>query len=127
MTPSRPAPSRRGSSSRATGAAPWPAPAAGVRFNRIAYAAAHVVAEQVALPPGYTLLFSGQFEFWEKTLPRPVSSKLVSSQVTVAEPDSGRTRISSGPVAQVCDPPGGRVSGNCAASKRWIQRRSGAP
>ena len=26
----------------------------------------------VALPPGYTLLFSGQFEFWEKTIPRLV-------------------------------------------------------
>jgi Cu(I)/Ag(I) efflux system membrane protein CusA/SilA len=34
--------------------------------------ARRVVAEQVPLPPGYTLLFSGQFEFWEKTLPRLV-------------------------------------------------------
>jgi Cu(I)/Ag(I) efflux system membrane protein CusA/SilA len=32
--------------------------------------ARRVIAEQVSLPPGYTLLFSGQFEFWEKTLPR---------------------------------------------------------
>ncbi len=32
--------------------------------------ARRVVAEQVRLPPGYTVVFSGQFEAWEKTLPR---------------------------------------------------------
>jgi copper/silver efflux system protein len=32
--------------------------------------ARQVVARQVDLPQGYTLVFSGQFEFWEKTLPR---------------------------------------------------------
>jgi Cu(I)/Ag(I) efflux system membrane protein CusA/SilA len=32
--------------------------------------ARQTVARRVSLPPGYTLLFSGQFEFWEKTIPR---------------------------------------------------------
>src|SRR5439155_17596320 len=29
-----------------------------------------VIARDVPLPAGYTLVFSGQFEFWEKTIPR---------------------------------------------------------
>jgi copper/silver efflux system protein len=36
--------------------------------------ARRVVTESVPLPPGYTMLFSGQFEFWEKTLPRLVAA-----------------------------------------------------
>ncbi len=32
--------------------------------------AREVVAKQVHLPTGYTLIFAGQFEFWEKTIPR---------------------------------------------------------
>ena len=29
-------------------------------------------------PPGYTLVFSGQFEFWEKTLPRLVAASVMA-------------------------------------------------
>jgi Cu(I)/Ag(I) efflux system membrane protein CusA/SilA len=36
--------------------------------------ARRVVARDVPLPPGYTLVFSGQFEFWEKTLPRLIAA-----------------------------------------------------
>ena len=36
------------------------------------------VAQQVDLPPGYTLVFSGQFEFWEKTLPRLVAASVMA-------------------------------------------------
>lgn len=32
--------------------------------------ARRTVARDLPLPPGYTLVFSGQFEFWEKTIPR---------------------------------------------------------
>ncbi|MFO0831772.1 MAG: efflux RND transporter permease subunit [Phycisphaerales bacterium] len=34
--------------------------------------ARNTVAEKVPLPPGYSVVFSGQFEFWEKTIPRLV-------------------------------------------------------
>ena len=40
--------------------------------------ARRVVADEVALPPGYTLLFSGQFEFWEKTVPRLIVAGLLT-------------------------------------------------
>ncbi|MFN2377341.1 MAG: efflux RND transporter permease subunit [Candidatus Binatia bacterium] len=40
--------------------------------------ARRVVAEQVPLPAGYTLLFSGQFEFWEKTLPRLIAAGVLT-------------------------------------------------
>ena len=40
--------------------------------------ARRVVAEQVTLPPGYTVLWSGQFEFWEKTLPRLVAAGVLT-------------------------------------------------
>ena len=36
--------------------------------------ARRVVAEAVPMPPGYSLRFSGQFEIWEKTLPRLVAA-----------------------------------------------------
>ncbi|MCC6230337.1 MAG: efflux RND transporter permease subunit [Phycisphaerales bacterium] len=36
--------------------------------------ARRIVARDVPLPAGYTLVFSGQFEFWEKTLPRLVAA-----------------------------------------------------
>ncbi|HEY2774512.1 MAG TPA: efflux RND transporter permease subunit [Candidatus Binatia bacterium] len=40
--------------------------------------ARRVVAEQVPLPPGYTLLWSGQFEFWEKTIPRLIVAGILT-------------------------------------------------
>jgi Cu(I)/Ag(I) efflux system membrane protein CusA/SilA len=40
--------------------------------------ARRVVAEAAPLPPGYTLLFSGQFEFWEKTLPRLIAAGVLT-------------------------------------------------
>src|SRR6185369_3471400 len=40
--------------------------------------ARRVVAQQVVLPPGYTLLWSGQFEFWEKTIPRLVAAGVLT-------------------------------------------------
>jgi len=36
------------------------------------------VAEQLALPPGYSLVFSGQFEYWEKTLPRLIAVGIIT-------------------------------------------------
>lgn len=41
------------------------------------------VAEQVPLPPGYTRLFSGQFEFWEKTVPKLVAASILTLLVIV--------------------------------------------
>jgi Cu(I)/Ag(I) efflux system membrane protein CusA/SilA len=40
--------------------------------------ARRVVSRDVALPPGYTLVFSGQFEFWEKTLPRLIAASALA-------------------------------------------------
>lgn len=40
--------------------------------------ARRVVARDAALPPGYTLVFSGQFEFWEKTLPRLIAASVLA-------------------------------------------------
>ncbi|MFO0833751.1 MAG: efflux RND transporter permease subunit [Phycisphaerales bacterium] len=40
--------------------------------------ARRVVTKDVPLPPGYTLVFSGQFEFWEKTLPRLVAASTLA-------------------------------------------------
>ena len=40
--------------------------------------ARRVVADAVALPPGYSLRFSGQFEFWEEAVPRLVAASLVT-------------------------------------------------
>ncbi len=40
--------------------------------------ARRVVAEKVELPQGYTLVFSGQFEFWEKTIPRLVAATVLA-------------------------------------------------
>ena len=45
--------------------------------------ARRVVAEQVPLPPGYTVLWSGQFEFWEKTVPRLVAAGVLTMFVIV--------------------------------------------
>ncbi len=42
-----------------------------------------VVAEQVQLPTGYTILFSGQFEFWEKTIPRLIAASAITFFVIV--------------------------------------------
>ncbi len=36
------------------------------------------VANQVDLPQGYTLVFAGQFEFWEKTVPRLVAASALA-------------------------------------------------
>ncbi len=41
------------------------------------------VAEQLKLPPGYHIAWSGQFEYWEKTLPRLVISVIVAVIVIV--------------------------------------------
>lgn len=38
--------------------------------------ARRVVAEQIKLPAGYTIIFSGQFEYWEKTLPRLIAASI---------------------------------------------------
>ena len=40
--------------------------------------ARRVVAEQVKLPTGYTLIFSGQFEYWEKTRPRLIAAGVIA-------------------------------------------------
>jgi Cu(I)/Ag(I) efflux system membrane protein CusA/SilA len=40
--------------------------------------ARRAVAAQVKLPPGYTIVFSGQFEYWEKTRPRLIAATLVA-------------------------------------------------
>ena len=40
--------------------------------------ARRAVAREIDLPPGYTLVFSGQFEFWEQTLPRLVAASALS-------------------------------------------------
>jgi Cu(I)/Ag(I) efflux system membrane protein CusA/SilA len=37
-----------------------------------------VVARDVPLPAGYTLIFSGQFEFWEKAVPRLAAASLLA-------------------------------------------------
>ncbi len=36
------------------------------------------VSRQLKLPPGYQLVFSGQFEYWEKTLPRLYAAALIT-------------------------------------------------
>ena len=40
--------------------------------------ARRVVAQEVELPAGYTLVFSGQFEFWEKTIPRLIAASALA-------------------------------------------------
>jgi Cu(I)/Ag(I) efflux system membrane protein CusA/SilA len=40
--------------------------------------ARRVVGRDIDLPPGYTLVFSGQFEFWEKTLPRLYAASVLA-------------------------------------------------
>ena len=40
--------------------------------------AKRVVGESVALPAGYQILWSGQFEYWEKTLPRLMAAIVVT-------------------------------------------------
>ncbi|HEX8912154.1 MAG TPA: efflux RND transporter permease subunit [Humisphaera sp.] len=36
------------------------------------------VGERVSLPPGYTVVYSGQFEYWEKTRPRLIAASLIA-------------------------------------------------
>ena len=36
------------------------------------------VARELVLPPGYTVVFAGQYEFWEKTIPRLVAASVVT-------------------------------------------------
>ncbi|MBX3381502.1 MAG: efflux RND transporter permease subunit [Phycisphaeraceae bacterium] len=40
--------------------------------------ARRIVAQEVNLPAGYTLVFSGQFEFWEKTIPRLIAASVLA-------------------------------------------------
>jgi Cu(I)/Ag(I) efflux system membrane protein CusA/SilA len=40
--------------------------------------ARRAVAERVKLPPGYTVVFSGQFEYWEKTRPRLIAASVIA-------------------------------------------------
>jgi Cu(I)/Ag(I) efflux system membrane protein CusA/SilA len=40
--------------------------------------ARRAVAEQVKLPPGYTVIFSGQFEYWEKAVPRLIAASVIT-------------------------------------------------
>jgi Cu(I)/Ag(I) efflux system membrane protein CusA/SilA len=40
--------------------------------------ARRVVAASVELPPGYSLRFAGQFEFWEESVPRLVAASIVT-------------------------------------------------
>ncbi len=40
--------------------------------------ARRAVAAQIPLPTGYTLVFSGQFEFWEKTIPRLTAASVLA-------------------------------------------------
>jgi Cu(I)/Ag(I) efflux system membrane protein CusA/SilA len=44
--------------------------------------ARRVIAETLELPAGYTILWSGQFEFWEKTLPR-LTAAAVATVLTI--------------------------------------------
>jgi len=41
------------------------------------------VAREVELPAGYSLVFSGQFEFWERTIPRLVAATVLAAGVIV--------------------------------------------
>src|ERR1051326_3944942 len=43
---------------------------AGRDIGGYVHEARQTVGRQVPLPQGYTRIFSGQFEFWEKTIPR---------------------------------------------------------
>lgn len=45
--------------------------------------ARRVVSRDVELPPGYTLVFAGQFEFWEKTIPRLYAAAALTIVVIV--------------------------------------------
>jgi len=45
--------------------------------------ARRVIAKDLALPPGYTLVFAGQFEFWEKTIPRLITASALALVVIV--------------------------------------------
>ncbi|MBL8762170.1 MAG: efflux RND transporter permease subunit [Phycisphaerae bacterium] len=45
--------------------------------------ARRAVARDVPLPPGYTLVFSGQFELWEKTLPRLIAASALAIVIIV--------------------------------------------
>ena len=40
--------------------------------------ARRTIKQQVELPQGYSLIFSGQFEFWEKALPRLIAASLLA-------------------------------------------------
>jgi Cu(I)/Ag(I) efflux system membrane protein CusA/SilA len=40
--------------------------------------ARRVIAEQVPMPAGYSVLWSGQFEFWEETLPRLIAASILT-------------------------------------------------
>ncbi len=41
------------------------------------------IASEVRLPPGYSMVFSGQFEFWEKTIPRLIGASVLTLLVIV--------------------------------------------
>ena len=45
--------------------------------------ARRVISEQVPVPAGYTILYSGQFEFWEKTLPRLTAAAVLTVVVII--------------------------------------------
>lgn len=45
--------------------------------------ARRAIAEQVKLPPGYTVVFSGQFEYWEKAVPRLIAASIITVVVIV--------------------------------------------
>jgi Cu(I)/Ag(I) efflux system membrane protein CusA/SilA len=45
--------------------------------------AREVIARDVTLPPGYSMLFAGQFEFWEKTIPRLAGAIVMTMAVIV--------------------------------------------
>jgi copper/silver efflux system protein len=40
--------------------------------------ARRIIRDEIELPQGYTVLFSGQFEYWEKTVPRLIAATLIT-------------------------------------------------
>jgi len=45
--------------------------------------ARRTIKQQVELPQGYTLIFAGQFEFWEKAIPRLIAASVLALVVIV--------------------------------------------
>ncbi len=55
------------------------------------------IARELSLPQGYTVVFSGQFEFWEKTIPRLVGASVLTLTLIIL-----LLYLSSGSWLRVC-------------------------